>query len=296
MDDEGGGGYKAFSRYGGGDRRDGRDMRGSYRRSPFRSYGNDFSRNQQEPPPPPPPRRSPLRSVAVPIYDAPGNRVDRGDRENLSWPTPWRRRENRSEAAAAAGAGHMSAGQSTRPAASEKEVPAHPSALTSPRGVEEEAPRKKPRLGWGQGLAKYEKQKVQGPTDPAEAVADVSPTGAGHRVAIPAPVLCASPVDVPPPPPLLCASPLVLPPPPPALCASPVAVPPPAPSPVGVPSSPSARCTVALPSPACAPLPCASPVAVPARAHPPCVSLEAVPSPAQGMQPFLIFDVPYFTD
>ncbi|GJN36190.1 hypothetical protein PR202_gb25030 [Eleusine coracana subsp. coracana] len=181
MDDEGGG-YKGFSRYGGGSggRRDGRDMRGSYRRSPFRSYGSDFSRSHQEPPPPPPPRRSPLRSVAVPIcYDSPGNRVDRGDRENLPRVTPWRRRESRSEAAGAAGSGHGSSGQSTRSAASEKEVSAHPPPATSPHGSEEEAPRKKARLGWGQGLAKYEKQKVQGPTDPAEA--DGNSSGAGQK-------------------------------------------------------------------------------------------------------------------
>ncbi|KAL5659538.1 hypothetical protein ACJX0J_032701, partial [Zea mays] len=52
-----------------------------------------------------------------------------------------------------------------------------------PHGTEDEAPRKKARLGWGQGLTKYEKQKVQGPVDPAEAVADGSPADrAGHSV------------------------------------------------------------------------------------------------------------------
>ncbi|KAK3140847.1 hypothetical protein QOZ80_5AG0406650 [Eleusine coracana subsp. coracana] len=313
MDDEGGG-YKGFSRYGGGSggRRDGRDMRGSYRRSPFRSYGSDFSRNHQEPPPPPPPRRSPLRSVAVPIcYDSPGNRVDRGDRENLPRVTPWRRRESRSEAAGAAGSGHGSSGQSTRSAASEKEVSAHPPPVTSPHGSEEEAPRKKARLGWGQGLAKYEKQKVQGPTDLAEA--DVSSSGAGQKASgagqkavfsAPAPAVCTSPVAVLPPPPAVCPSPVAVLPPPPAVCPSPVAVPPPAPalcsstvgvpppapalsaSPVAVPSPPSVRCAspVAVPSPAPVPPRCASPVAVPSPSPilPRCASPVALPSPAPG--------------
>ncbi|TVU18089.1 hypothetical protein EJB05_34159, partial [Eragrostis curvula] len=306
MDDEGGGGYKGFSRYGGGGgRRDGRDMRGSYRRSPFRSYGSDFSRNHQEQPPPPPPRRSPLRSVAVPIcYDSPGNRVDRGDRDNLPRVTPWRRRESRSEAAGAAGSGHGSAGQSTRPAASEKEASAHPPAVTSPHGADEEAPRKKARLGWGQGLAKYEKQKVQVPTDPAEVVADWSSADAGQKAVSPPPVLRASPVagpspapapppctspvavPLPPPPPPRCASPVAAPPPP--RCTSPVAAPPPPPppgplrcaSPVAAPSPPPAppRCAspvVAVPSIAPAPPRCASPVAVPSPAPPYCSSAAA---------------------
>uniref|UniRef100_A0A804PS96 SANT domain-containing protein n=1 Tax=Zea mays TaxID=4577 RepID=A0A804PS96_MAIZE len=124
------GGYKGFGRYGSGGRRDGRDMRGSYRKSPYRGgYGSDFSRNHSEQPPPPPPRRSPL---------------------------------------------------STRLSASGKEASAQPLAAAGPHGTEDEAPRKKARLGWGQGLAKYEKQKVQGPSDPAEVVADVS-SGDGEQ-------------------------------------------------------------------------------------------------------------------
>ncbi|XP_062230672.1 uncharacterized protein LOC133928379 isoform X2 [Phragmites australis] len=206
-----GGGYKGFGRYGGGGgggRREGRDMRGSYRRSPFRGYGNEFSRNHQEQPPPPPPRRSPLRSVAVPIcYDPPGNRVDKGDRDNLPRMTPWRRRESRSEAADAAGAGRVSVGQTTRPATSEKEVSAQPPPVAASHGAElEEAPRKKARLGWGQGLAKYEKQKVQGPADPAEADADGSPADAEQKTTFPVPALCPSPVAVPSPAPPYCCS------------------------------------------------------------------------------------------
>ncbi|XP_062179718.1 uncharacterized protein LOC133884358 [Phragmites australis] len=207
-----GGGYKGFGRYGGGGgRRDGRDMRGSYRRSPFRGYGSEFSRNHQDQPPPPLPRRSPLRSVAVPTcYDPPGNRIDKGDRDNLPRVTPWRRRENRSEVADAAGTGPVSGGQTTRPAASEKEVSAQPPAVAASHGAEEEAPRKKARLGWGQGLAKYEKQKVQGPADPADAAADGSPADAEQKptssAPAPAPALCASPVAVVSPAPPYCSS------------------------------------------------------------------------------------------
>lgn len=195
-------------------------MRGSYRRSsPFRGYGGDFSRNHQEQPPPPPPRRSPLRSVAVPIcYDPPSNRLDRGDRDSLPRVAPWRRRESRSEVTDAAGAGPASNGQTTRSASSGKEGPAQPSAVAGPHGAEDEAPRKKARLGWGQGLAKYEKQKVQGPADSSEAVADGSPVDAEQKTALPSPALAPA---VPPPAPLAAPAPV--------LCTSPVAAPSPAP-------------------------------------------------------------------
>uniref|UniRef100_A0A0E0DLF4 SANT domain-containing protein n=1 Tax=Oryza meridionalis TaxID=40149 RepID=A0A0E0DLF4_9ORYZ len=205
LDDDSGGGYKGFSRYGGGgggSRRDGRDMRGSYRRSPFRGYGSDFSRNHQEHPPPPL-RRSPLRSVAVPMsYDPPGDRADRGDRDHHHRVTPWRplrRRESRSDAADAAGAGPVPVGQAAAAAASEKDVSARSSAVAAPQVSEEEAPRKKPRLGWGQGLAKYEKQKVQGPAESAEAVAEGSPTATEQKgvTHTPAPAPCVSPVTAP---------------------------------------------------------------------------------------------------
>ena len=204
-EDGGGGGYKGFSRYGGGGRREGRDMRGSYRRSPFRSYGGDFPRSHQEPPPPPL-RRSPLRSVAVPIsYDPPGDRADREDREHHPRVTPWRplrRRESRSDAADAAGAGPLSAGQSAAArAASEKNAQEQSVDAAAQQTAEDEAPRKKPRLGWGQGLAKYEKRKVPGSTDPAEPVADGSQDDVEQKVddvsATPVSAPCASPVAAP---------------------------------------------------------------------------------------------------
>ncbi|KAG8067028.1 hypothetical protein GUJ93_ZPchr0005g15676 [Zizania palustris] len=198
MDDDGGVGYKGFSRYGGGGgRRDGRDMRGSYRRSPFRGYGSDYSRNHQEHVPPPL-RRSPLRSVAVPICSDPP-----GDRGHHSQVTPWRplrRKEGRSDAADdTAGAGPVPVGQVTAAAAKEKDILALSSAAAAPQVSEDEAPRKKARLGWGQGLAKYEKQKVQSPAEPAEAVANGSRTDAEQKAVTPTPasVLCESPVAAP---------------------------------------------------------------------------------------------------
>ncbi|RLN27782.1 uncharacterized protein C2845_PM05G11180 [Panicum miliaceum] len=275
-----GGGYKGFGRYGGGGgRRDCRDMRGSYRRSPFRGYGSDFSRNHPEQPPPPP-RRSPLRSVAVPIcYDPLGNRVDRGDRDNLPRVTPWRRRERRSEVADAAGAGPVSVGQTTRPAPSEKEASAQPpagAAPAAPHGADEEAPRKKARLGWGQGLAKYEKQKVQGPADLAEAVVDGSPADAEQKTAFPVPPPPPEPPAAPAPPPEPPAAPA--PPPPPEPPAEPASVPPAAPAPAAVyvsaPSAPSpARCT--------------SPIDAPSSAAPFCTSAPEDKSCEQTANPVI---------
>nr|CAB3463774.1 unnamed protein product [Digitaria exilis] len=307
--DDDGGGYKSFGRYGGGGggssgRRDSRDIRGSYRRSPFRGYGSDFSRNHPEQPPPPPPRRSPLRSVAVPIcYDPPGgHRVDRGDRDNLPRVTPWRRRESRSEVADAAGAGPVSGGHTTRRLPSEKEASARHLAGASPHGAEEEAPRKKARLGWGQGLAKYEKQKVQGPTDPAEAVPDGSPADAEHNNTFPAPAPPAPEapgVPAPPPPPP--EAPAVPAPPPPAPEAPAVPAPPapeaPAvPAPPPLPEPPAGRVPepsaapvdepTAAPAPVSAPVPAAHPaVSAPAPASAPasvlCTSPVDEPSSAQ---------------
>ncbi|CAM0958103.1 unnamed protein product [Alopecurus aequalis] len=196
-DGGGGGAYKGFGRYGGGGRREGRDMRGSYRRAPFRSYGGDFPRSHQEPPPPPL-RRSPLRSVAVPIsYDPPGDRADKEEREHHPRVTSWRplrRRESRSDATDGAGAGPLSVGQSAAArAASEKNATEQSVDAAAQQAAEDEAPRKKPRLGWGQGLAKYEKRKTPGSADPAETVADGSPDDVEQKVDAPASAPCASP-------------------------------------------------------------------------------------------------------
>uniref|UniRef100_A0ACD5W4V5 Uncharacterized protein n=1 Tax=Avena sativa TaxID=4498 RepID=A0ACD5W4V5_AVESA len=268
----GGGGYKGFSRYGGGGRREGRDMRGSYRRSPFRSYGGDFPRSHQEPPL----RRSPLRSVAVPIsYDPPSDRADREDREHHTRVTPWRplrRREHRSDAGDAAGAGALSVGQSTAAkAASEKNAPDQSVDAAAQQMAEDEAPRKKPRLGWGQGLAKYEKRKVPGSSEPDEPVAPGSPDDVKQKVdvgaAAPASAPSASPVAAPPPSSAPCASPVAAPAPASAPCASPVAA--------LAPSAAPCASLAAAPAPSSAP--CASPVAAPAPSAAPCASLAAAP-------------------
>jgi len=108
--------------------------------------------------------------------------------------------------------------------------------VSGPHGTEDEAPRKKARLGWGQGLAKYEKQKVQGPVDPAEAVADGSPADGELKTTSPVPVP-VHPVPVP--------VPYVAPAPP----AAPVLAPAPAPS--------------AAPALLSAPMQCSSPVTGP---------------------------------
>ncbi|KAM0868092.1 hypothetical protein ACQ4PT_041564 [Festuca glaucescens] len=248
-EDGGGGAYKGFGRYGGGGRREGRDMRGSYRRSPFRSYGGDFPRSHQEPPPPPL-RRSPLRSVAVPIsYDPPVVRADREDREHHPRVTPWRplrRRESRSDGADAAAAGPLSVGQSTAArAASEKNGPEQPVDAAAQQMAEDEAPRKRPRLGWGQGLAKYEKRKVPGSADPDEPVADGSPDDGKQKedLGTPASALCAS---------LVAAS-----------------------EPSSAPASAPCASPVAAPEPSSAPAPCASSVAAPALSSAPASALCA---------------------
>ncbi|PWZ23454.1 hypothetical protein Zm00014a_014791 [Zea mays] len=101
-----------------------------------------------------------------------------------------------------------------------------------PHGTEDEAPRKKARLGWGQGLTKYEKQKVQGPVDPAEAVVDGSPADGELKTAslvpMPAPYVApappAAPVLAPAPAPAPSAAPAFL--SAPMQCSSPVTGPP----------------------------------------------------------------------
>ncbi|KAK1692380.1 hypothetical protein QYE76_009077 [Lolium multiflorum] len=315
--DEDGAVYKGFGRYGGGGgRRDsgrdpGRDMRGSYRRSPFRSYGGDFPRSHQEPPPPPPMRRSPLRSVAVPIsYDPP--RADREDREHHPRVTPWRplrRRESRSDGADAAGPlpAAQSAAAAARAAASSSEKngggPEQAAEAAAQQMAEDEAPRKKPRLGWGQGLAKYEKRKVPGSADLDEPVAHGSPEDGKHKedfgppasapcaaslvvaasepsssapASAPCAPLVAAPEQSSAPAPSA-ASPMAAPaptsPPASAPCASSVAAPalssPPA-------SAPCAASPVAAPEPSSAPAPCASsPVAAPAPSSAPASSSPA---------------------
>ncbi|KAJ6810593.1 uncharacterized protein M6B38_103690 [Iris pallida] len=148
-------------RYGGG------RSRGSFRRSPY--YDSV------------PPHATSQRSVAVPIHSPPplkdpvndrqgvnDQRSDR-DRENslgsTRWkPLKWSRQGSVGSSRTSTGRPEAAAeevGTEARQPGSGKEAPVR-SPVDSPLQAEDELPKKKPRLGWGQGLAKYEKQKVEG--------------------------------------------------------------------------------------------------------------------------------------
>ncbi|RRT39762.1 hypothetical protein B296_00058914 [Ensete ventricosum] len=151
-----------------------RENRGSFRRSPCWDSG-DFSRQHRHDP-----HATALRSVATPISSTSqiplreqndktggvddglgtGHRFDHRDHSLGS--IPWKKwsrpgslgltKASRSESEEACLEGVLPSG---------KENPIQ-SLVTLTLPPDEVAPRKKPRLGWGQGLAKYEKQKVEG--------------------------------------------------------------------------------------------------------------------------------------
>ncbi|XP_010937837.1 uncharacterized protein [Elaeis guineensis] len=206
-------------RYGGGGGRSSsggsRESRGSFRRSPYWD-SSDSSRQQHHDPP-----VTAQRSVAVPISpasqpplkdqnDKTGGGVDDGsgtghrfDRDHslgsISWkPLKWSR------------AGSLSSTKAGRSELEEtglevliptgKETPIR-SPVTSPAPSDEGASKKKPRLGWGQGLAKYEKQKVEGSLDASgtaakDALNETSPKVVGlagcPSPATPGSVTCSS--------------------------------------------------------------------------------------------------------
>ena len=62
------------------------------------------------------------------------------------------------------------------------------------QAAEDEAPKKKPRLGWGQGLAKYAKRQTPGCADPAKPSADGSPDGVEQKVDVGAGVPASAPL------------------------------------------------------------------------------------------------------
>lgn len=64
-------------------------------------------------------------------------------------------------------------GMKVRESNSGKEAPVR-SPVGSLERADEELPRKKARLGWGQGLAKYEKQKVEGSANSGKEVRETS--------------------------------------------------------------------------------------------------------------------------
>lgn len=177
----------SFGRYNGnrsnGGGSGGRESRGYFRRPPYWDSG-DFSRAHHDPPPPTAPR-----SIAVPVtppvpqtqppsrdvQEKPFCTVDddalvdnasaaykKSDQDHslgsISWkPLKWTRSASISSLKTA----RSEVDESGREA---KETPTRSSAA-SPQESEDGVAKKKPRLGWGQGLAKYEKQKVGGSDD-----------------------------------------------------------------------------------------------------------------------------------
>ncbi|KAI3983609.1 hypothetical protein MKX01_000621 [Papaver californicum] len=112
-----------------------------------------------------------------------GHRYERD--HSLGGSIPWKRSKwNRSSSLSSGGSGfsHSSSSRSIRTDSDESKTELHPGRVTPLRSPsvetsgdlptslnDETCPRKKPRLGWGQGLAKYEKQKVEVPVrKPAE--------------------------------------------------------------------------------------------------------------------------------
>nr|GMC54724.1 uncharacterized protein LOC109190430 [Ipomoea batatas] len=112
-----------------------------------------------------------------------GSTGQRVERENslgsIEWkPLKWTRSGSLSSRGSFS---HSNSSKSTGQESNETKAEMHPKNLTpiqSPSGdatacvtssapLEETNSRKKPRLGWGEGLAKYEKKKVEGPDDSA---------------------------------------------------------------------------------------------------------------------------------
>nr|CAD1841932.1 unnamed protein product [Ananas comosus var. bracteatus] len=93
-----------------------------------------------------------------------GQRSDRDHQlGSISWkPLKWPRSSSLSSAKS--GRSEPEEGKLEVSVPSGQETPIR-SPVTSPQPSDEGAARKKPRLGWGQGLAKYERQKVQGSID-----------------------------------------------------------------------------------------------------------------------------------
>ncbi|XP_020108786.1 uncharacterized protein LOC109724385 isoform X1 [Ananas comosus] len=190
----GGGSNRSGGGGGGGGGSNSREGRGSFRRSPFwdsssSGYFSSSSRqNNHHDHHHPPPVTAP-RSVAVPISSPTSHQpplkdhqndknnaggVDdgsgtgqRSDRDHplgsISWkPLKWPRSSSLSSAKS--GRSEPEEGKLEVSVPSGQETPIR-SPVTSPQPSDEGAARKKPRLGWGQGLAKYERQKVQGSID-----------------------------------------------------------------------------------------------------------------------------------
>ncbi|XP_020273484.1 uncharacterized protein LOC109848420 isoform X1 [Asparagus officinalis] len=167
-------GYRSSNgRYNGG-RSSSRESRGSFRRSPyFDGYEPSHVTSQ--------------RSVAVPITSPPplqsrdlhgGGDDQRSDRDrdrdryrdkdnslgSIDWkPLKWSRQSSISSSKSIRSDVEEAVNGSLEVSVPNlgKETPVR-SPVSSPAPLEDGVPKKKPRLTWGQGLAKYEKQKVEG--------------------------------------------------------------------------------------------------------------------------------------
>ncbi|KAG0487946.1 hypothetical protein HPP92_006757 [Vanilla planifolia] len=161
----------------------GRENRGSFRRSPYLDSVGDCARQNPFPP------VTAQRSVALPIAQiqsssssllplkdhdkSSGGVIDgsgtgqRCDRDLSLGSISWKHRNwSRQSSLPSSKTFRSSSDDACHEAsvAQGKDSPLR-SPGTSPLPSDDGAPRKKPRLGWGQGLAKYEKQKVEGSVD-----------------------------------------------------------------------------------------------------------------------------------
>ncbi|XP_020585956.1 uncharacterized protein LOC110028446 isoform X2 [Phalaenopsis equestris] len=157
----------------------GKESRGSSRRSPSLDSGGDSARPHLAPP------LAAQRSVAVPITNASSsslspipwkNVLDKSDgvetgqkydRDHSLGPIAWKPLKwSRPSSVQTPKTGRCEAEDANLEISAPhvKDSPAR-SPFTSLLQSDDRAPNKKPRLGWGQGLAKYEKQKIEGSVD-----------------------------------------------------------------------------------------------------------------------------------
>jgi len=158
-------------RYNGG-RSSSRESRGSFRRSPYYDgYVPSHATSQRSvavpitsPPPPPP-----LKDLQDKNSGAAADQRSDRDRDrdhslgSLGWkPLKWSRQGSISSSKVVRSEVEESGNGPLEVSVPDlgKETPVR-SLVSSPASLDDGVPKKKPRLTWGQGLAKYEKQKVE---------------------------------------------------------------------------------------------------------------------------------------